>query len=346
MTASSSNGWYNINEQRRYPLTDQATCVGSNEQRVAEGFLADLSIRYTQLLGPLPAGFSLVNAVPFLSAASASPKLMSATIALYHNGITLPIAVASIRKDSGETYRPIKIIPVLDGVAGWIVFGKQPQYDFFTALTSPDAGGLVASTVRMHRDETWFNDMGVGEISRMSGFVPLYGSGSLGVLAATEPGEETNSTTMTPEEDPCIYTERPRMRRVLDGTSRDCVVIRLTEEACRSFAPFSPQPGDPGRSDQLLTLNSVLPDDDGIITLEFTGAGESGQSGGNVEPIDITALLVGGIIITSDEGQNGVSISASVGVSDTCPLAETYQLNAVDRTCRTYEDSQLEGGGG
>ena len=46
MTASSTNGWYNLNEQRRYPVTDDASLVGINGVRVPEGFLADAAIRY------------------------------------------------------------------------------------------------------------------------------------------------------------------------------------------------------------------------------------------------------------------------------------------------------------
>jgi len=48
---TQNNHWYNINEQRNYPLDDTASCVANSGLRLPNNIITDLRLRWPEQHG-------------------------------------------------------------------------------------------------------------------------------------------------------------------------------------------------------------------------------------------------------------------------------------------------------
>src|SRR5687767_6457318 len=110
-------GWYDRNEDRKYPLDDAATAIDVSGNFLPPSIITDLQVRW-----PTPGG-----RVAFLGAVSVSPTLVTLTIeaadAIDSVADFTPLAVLSVKRPVREGVM-YALVPQASGVGGWVVFGS------------------------------------------------------------------------------------------------------------------------------------------------------------------------------------------------------------------------------
>lgn len=255
-------GWLNSNELRPYPIDDTATCVDDTGKQLPNDIITDLSVTV----------MSQHDAVGLrVSAVYVSPEIVSVTVASETGGIL----AGTYPTTSVIPYRPMPLTCVADYRGTYALNDLDPGQDSYrkTYLTGPETGSAGYITFGTHplvaRERYTFSEaeqsliacrcirvacppdvVGIkgytgGQIIRREdvatlaqGIVKL--TASPGVIFETD--KETNTITIS-----------------LTGELMESLTNRcnggVSAETC----------GSP----PLLSINSVLPDLDGTITLEF-----------------------------------------------------------------------------
>lgn len=255
--------WYSVNEGVAYPVDEAATGVDDAGARLPGSVVTDLNLRWPDSLGRHA----------FLASLSVTEAMVSLTVQacadLDGPAGFAPLAAVAVPRPVDQS-RQYRLEPQAAGVGGWVVFGSgagggpyrgrfsTPRQSFLTARAARAYRALPVSGVR-----TLFADRA------LEGTV---------VLRATPPLRLSKET------------------REVNGVLRDCVVLRLEEDggaegfpvpdaaadltgyrelsAFRRFA--GPCAGRPesrtcGEPEPIEFINSVGPDCEGRITVEFRG---------------------------------------------------------------------------
>jgi len=106
------NEWYNSNTQRKYPISEAATCLDDAGNELPTTILADLVLL-------LPAN---MVATARVSGVVVSPHTCSVSFACALG----TLAVATWLRSSGE-YVTVPVVPLMPGVSGSVAFGEVPQ---------------------------------------------------------------------------------------------------------------------------------------------------------------------------------------------------------------------------
>ena len=275
-----NNHWYNLNEQRNYPLDDTASAVSDAGQRLPATLIADLRLRWPVTHGQYAFVSSasvtkhivtfLVEATDDLDNSSGNSVLLA--------GVSIPLA----SRVNGRTY-PLDVFE--KGVGGFVTIGSGVDKEFTGNFSSPRQSLLTTRAARAAR-------------------VPPIPS--IGIeQASTSLRDVVNLTASAP-------IELSKETRVIDGVEYDNVIVmRLAEKVVEvasiasadsvyskyagpcgkrvgSKSCFDPQP--------LQTINGITPDCDGVLILEFDGCATVGR---NVQDC-------------------GVVIDCNMGLSDSC----------------------------
>lgn len=265
--------WTNRNDGIKYPVDDQATALDDAGALLPSEILADLFLRWPKHLGDYA----------FLSSVSVTRSLVTVTIqaarTLDDEDFT-PLAVLSVTKpvQDGRVYA---LQPQVQGVGGWVVFGRGVQFDPTDGLvyrgrfSSPRQSRLAPRAARPYRGLPVHSAQVQNAATRLTGVVLLRG-----VLPVRVVKEE----------------------RTIDGVLRDCIVIRLVDVAgvdgfavpaaareisgfkeASSFQEFAgpcanrPESGTCGTPEPIEFVNAVAPDCNGVLTLEFRGCAAVAQ---------------------------------------------------------------------
>lgn len=256
--AQINRDWYERNALIAYPLDESATAAIPDVGLLPTDVLVDLSLRYPSTLG----------LYPFLSAVSVTPRLTTLTFQVSDHPTTpttlTPLAVVSVPSPV-PTFRPLPVLPQAAGVGGWLVLGhgavasRGTQAALQARFTSPAQSLLCRRACRPYKPlpVTGIRDLRAGQL--LAGVVKLLADPPL---------------TLT------------RETRTVQGISRDVIVLRLSDgvaaqppgganhSVLEEFAgPCGGRPDSrscpPPRPIEF--INSVSPDCDGQITLEFAG---------------------------------------------------------------------------
>lgn len=261
--------WYAQNETRAYPVDDGSTCDDDAGHRLPSDLLADLNLRWPSTLGRYA----------FVTGVSNTPALVTLTIQAADapdaaGGFT-PLAVVSARKPI-QPGRMTALLPQAAGVGGWVVFGSGVDNKPYRGrFSSPTQSRLTPRAARAYRPLPVRSVQARGAAARLTGVV---------TLKATEP------LAVAKEE------------RVIDGVTRDCIVVRLVDtegvdgfpvpaaaadvsgyKAASVFQQFAgpcagrPESGTCGCPTPIEYVNAVAPDCTGTITIEFRGCAQVAQ---------------------------------------------------------------------
>lgn len=261
--------WYVQNETRAYPLDDAATADDDAGRRLPSDVIADLNLRWPATLGRYA----------FVTAVSVTPALVTLTIQAADSptaaGGFTPLAVVSARQPVAPG-RMIALAPQAPGVGGWVAFGTGvANVPYAGRFSTPAQSRLTARAARAYRPLPVRSLQAQGAADRLTGVV---------TLKAAEP------LAITKEE------------RTINGALRDCVVVRLVDDAgaegfpvpaaaaqvsgykaasvFRQFAgPCAgrPESNTCGCPAPIEYVNAVAPDCTGTITIEFQGCAQVAQ---------------------------------------------------------------------
>ena len=261
-------GWYNRGEATAYPIDEAASSSDDAGQRLPADIITDLNLRWPSTEG----------LCAFVTAVSVTDTLVTLTIQSAElpssSGGATALAAVSVRRpvDIGRMYQ---LKPQADGVGGWVVFGRGANgVKYSGRFSTPAQSRLVPRAARSYRP------FPVASLSVRDAAVALTG---IVRLRAREPLQ--------------IVKEQ----REIEGVVRDCIVVRLIDNASTDFPvpstaisllggqtpsvfqqfsgpcagrPESDTCGDP---QPIEYINAVGPDCNGVLTLEFAGCAQVTQ---------------------------------------------------------------------
>lgn len=250
-----SEHWYAANRGRQYPLDDLATGLDDAGLALPSQLIVDMHLLWPDTLGRCV----------FLSSVYFSPQLVSVTFlaAMDVNSAPeffVPLGVLSLTSTiiPGKNYA---IEPQADGVGGWIVFGAKPQGSvaYQHRFSTPAQSLITAKACRPYRPLPVTSLGRLYDTNALRGVVKLIADAPLEVVAET---------------------------RDIDGSVRDVAVIRLVQPSTQTEPVLSqyagpcaarPESGTCGDPQPIEFIDSVGPDCNGQITLEFRGCARPGQ---------------------------------------------------------------------
>jgi hypothetical protein len=260
-----NNHWYDLNDQRKHPLSDTASCVSDAGELLPPSLLADLHLRWPNIYGRYG----------FVSACSISPQLVTVLFAATHDpadpnaAVTLIAGYTGLR-DQTASSRAYPLQSFCGGSGGFVVFGQLPDYLYSGRFSLPRQS-LLSPKAAWGVRQPPVRTLGVEHAA--DSFVRLV------QLAADSPLEIVKES------------------RVIGGVLQpDVVVFRLQEQAqplqlatraetvLASFAgPCGARVGTDtcGDPKPLLSINGVAPDCDGVVTLDFRNCAVVGRNTGD-----------------------------------------------------------------
>lgn len=257
---ATNDHFYGRNSQTPWPIDPSATTKTDDGQFLPSNILIDLHMRYDSGRGLFP----------FLSSLSVTDSLVTFTIEaadFMTGGSFQPLAAASIPQPAPiETM--IALEALVPGVGGWFALGKGAQdwVGFRGRWSTPMQSLLMARCAKPYRP------LPVTSLSK------LYGALLQGVVDIA----------------PQLPLSISKEQRTIGGVSTEALVFRLASKDPGGFAVASgdttsllntfsgpcnarPESGNCPDPQPINFINSVGPDCNGQITLEFTGCAEISQ---------------------------------------------------------------------
>jgi hypothetical protein len=283
--------WCEVNAQRNYPLSDTASRIDDAGNQLPNEFLADVV-----LWAPLGIQYKVI-----LSSFSVSPGLVSLTFSADDgNNNFIPLATLSV-SNPVSTAKNYQIIPVLEGVVGWVMFGagvvngKTAHYRFSTAAQS----GLL------NRCFVCYASNGVTSLSKPNRTQKLVGAIKLSSGTTDDLIVEYVAKTAS-------------NARVVNGSAVDAIVFRLNvdnggSEVLKKFiGPCDVKPESLTCNKlPIFAINGAIPNCDGQIVIFFNE-----QVSAPLGSIFTVAGLSGTIEINSDIDQSTVCAASQVVFTD------------------------------
>ena len=275
-----NNHWYNLNEQQSYPLDDTASAIADNGSRLPSALIADLRLRW-----PVEYG-----AYSFVSSVAVTDHIVTVMIEASQSMTNSPltsvlIAGISIAKSElieGRTYNLETFKP---NVGGFITFGSGAfQANYTGRFSTPNQGLLTARAARASRSPAIPSIKIEGVAQTLTGMV------NLSAVAPLTISKQTKVINGDTYENVVVFG--------LADTSGSIVGTATTSVFSQFAGPCGRRVGSKSCSDPqpILSLNSVTPDCDGVLTLEFSGCA----------------------VIGRNETDCGVIVDCGLGLSDAC----------------------------
>jgi hypothetical protein len=256
--AIRNNDWYNLNEQRDYPVDDKASTLDDSGNRLPSALITDMRLRWPESLGQYA----------YVSAASVTPSIVTVMIEVSQTLDNVPntstlIAGVSIPVNELTQGRTYVLETFSANVAGFITLGSGAETSFVGRFSTPNQTLLTPRAARSLKEPPISSAKILQSDKKLSGLVNL---------SAVSPLQVSKET------------------RVIEGVEYDnVIVVRLTEPAgaAATTSVYSEFAGDCGRRvgsktcvdpQPIETINGILPDCDGVITLEFVGCAVVGKN--------------------------------------------------------------------
>lgn len=287
-----AGGWYNINDQRAYPLDETGTLLDDSGNRLSNSLLADAHICFQK-------GSEGQN-VLFLSGFTISPNgtvslTILACVGSPASAQSVPafMPVASLSVVKPKAYRPYPVQGYRAGTSGWIVFGKGVERASPVAhrMSSPAQASLCPRAARVYDSGSVVTGIGIrGTRPLLTGVVKLITSGDLHASITT---------------------------REIENVSRRVLLLELAgDDAFMRYAgPCAGRPeNDNCDRPTIRSFGGATPDCDGNIDLEFR------TPSGQPELVDVYPIQwAGGGGSSSGLDEGTVMFEYALGVKDVCP---------------------------
>jgi hypothetical protein len=256
--AIRNNHWYNINEQRSYPVDETASAVDDSGVRLPNNFIVDLKLSWSLQYGRYS----------YISAASATEGAVSVLISVCStlddnlNDSRL-VAGVTISKDKFQESLTYKLNSFLPGAAGYIVFGSGAQQLFSGLYANPQQSLLTARAARALPNPTLSRLALQGSATEYSGLLQLIPGAPLRVRKEPQliNGKwQENVLVFGLEDTRANASEQSAFETFSGGCSP-----RVGSQNC----------GDP---QPLQSINGIRPDCSGNVTLDFRGCAVVGRN--------------------------------------------------------------------
>ena len=218
-----NQAWYDRNESRPFPISDEASAIDDDGVRLDSRAIADLHIAYPNDLGQRV----------FISAVAITPTLASVTLLATDSvgspASFVPLAAISLVKPF-DAYVMQPLTPLTDEVSGWIVFGREGARDdanvetFHGKFSTPAQSIVHPSCTRPFRRLPLESFGRLGEADPLTGLIALGGGTDIEVV------KECREIPLVPGSgcDPNITT------------ALDVIVVRLRDTVLTSPAGAAP----------------------------------------------------------------------------------------------------------
>lgn len=242
--------WFSQNEKRNYPLDDLVTGLSDTGQRLPNEILVDLRLSFPDSLAQYA----------FVSAVTVTRNLVTVIVQGSHDPETttefIPLAYVTIKKPiiEGKVYSFVSENP---DVGGWLVFGSGIQSIFSGTFSQPQQTRLAVKATNPYKSLAIPSVKGPRTEKQLTGVVNLVA-------------------------EPPLFIVKDKIE--INNILRDAIIFRLEEQAETSenktesvFKKFAgpcganPESNTCGDPQPIEFIESVSPDCDGEITLEFTG---------------------------------------------------------------------------
>lgn len=240
--------WYDLNEQRSWPVADQATQIDDTGKRLPHDLLADMNVWFPKILGDYA----------FIGGITVSKNIATVTLLGTASG-NPPIAAVSVTAPI-DLYRQYAVEPLYPGVGGWVVFGSAVNDGVLHSHRFSDStqAVLIPHVARSYKVGPVQNAGKLGNITALTGIVRLQGGDDIEIVKES---------------------------REIDSVVRDAAVFRLKSkpdfvEDVNLYEKYAgpcgkrPESNNCGDSAPIEFINSVAPDCCGNITIEFRGCAE------------------------------------------------------------------------
>lgn len=260
--AIRNNHWYNLNEQRYYPLDDVASAMSDQGQLLPSALIADLRLRWPVELGK----YAFISAVSITThlvtvLIEATDTLDNSTGSTLIAGITLPRADLTL----GRTY---SLQSFHAGAGGFITIGNDQLPPYSGRFSSPNQALLTPRAARPSRRPP-VRSLGIeNAATALTGLVNLVAVPPLKITRATRVinGVETDNVLVFSLFQTAIEIANTGgvIQSVFSEFAGPCGK-RVGSRTC----------GDP---QPIEAINGVQADCDGIITLDFRGCATVGRN--------------------------------------------------------------------
>jgi hypothetical protein len=273
--ATINLGWYASNATRAYPLDDVATARDDAGQELPPQILVDCRVKFPLAMGRFA----------YISAVTVSPNIVTVILmatadtirpagGVPSNGIIdQPLGAVSVPMPV-QPYRHYPIQPMATGVGGWVVFGQGVDEPYSGRFSKP------SQSILLPRVASAYYPLPIPTLAKLNTNPPL--TGVVLLLGATD-------------------LEVIQDTREIEGGIVDAIIIRLIDNLNRNVYQFysGPCAGRPesGTCNKpvIETINGVLPDCNGNLTIDFTG----------INTIDF-------------EDGGGIALDLALGMAETC----------------------------
>jgi hypothetical protein len=253
--------WYNLNEQRFYPLDDTASARSDTGEVLPSSLIADLRLCWPAQYGKYA----------FISAAASTPGLVTvlieATSTLDNNpstsvliaGITLPKSELT----GGRTYA---LTAFKSGVGGFIVLGTNLDENYSGRFSSPAQSLLTPRAARANRIAP------IPSIKVDDAAVALTGLVNLVAAAPLQLTKETRVINGVEYSNVVVFSLKEE---------EQVTAVAVAESVLATFAgPCGKRTGSKTCTDPqpVQFINGVAPDCDGVLTIDFQGCAVVGRN--------------------------------------------------------------------
>jgi hypothetical protein len=269
--ASINPDWYAGNATRAYPLDDAATARDDAGKELPSQILVDCRIKFPSNLGQYA----------YVSGVTVSPNLVTVIMLATSNAVRMPGGIQPVSAPDQPLcavslpmpvvpYRHYPIQPMADGVGGWLVFGRGIDESYSGRFSTP------GQTILLPRVASAYDPLPIPTLGKLGVDPPL--TGVIQLLGATDL-EVVQDTREIP----------------INGTPVivDAIIIRLVDSLNRNvFSLYTGPCGGRPESDScnkpaVESINGVVPDCDGNLTINFQGVNVYDYLNGGGQALDL-----------------------------------------------------------
>ena len=244
--------WYDLNEQRSWPLEEQASGVDDTGLVFPKNLIADLHVRFPRTIGDFI----------YLSGFTVGPNIVSAVF-VTDDVVPIPVAAVSIERPI-DLYRLYSLESLYPGVGGWLVFGDGVNEIDDTRIYRFSHAGQSRITPHAARRYNPFPVSTVGKLNvadRLTGLVRLAGGDDIEIVKDVR---EING----------VLTEVAVIRLAQDNAGNDSSTTQDLLKKYSGDCGGRPENRDCPGIEPIEFINGVPPDCCGNITLELRGCSD------------------------------------------------------------------------
>lgn len=236
--------WYNRNETQVYPIDERSTAIDDTGVRLGHSILIDLSLGY--------AGLS--DDEVFVSSVSVTTMSVALVVLVRRQtdptGVFRPLASFTAAKPIDEN-RALPLASLGESARGWVTLGSGIQQPYSGRFSSPQQSRVATRTTHTFRGNVLESVVLPYSTEPQSGLVDIRPTAPVVVAAES------------------ISIPGIGLRRVIVFSLDDSQTYESTYRAVTGACQQRAEEGNCGSPEPIRTVNSVVPDCNGQLVVEF-----------------------------------------------------------------------------